>query len=338
MQRNLNIHQHAFAELNQYVSDTCKGVGASASSVLVIHNGTIVNEWYSGFHEHGKDSRKVDAESQFNVASVRKTYLALAISLALCEKRISSIDDLAVRYLNNADIDERSAGSTTIRHLLTHTHGLNSAGETIFAAGTDWEYNNAGVNLLLRIVRNVFHKPLARVVEERLLVPYGLDRTGWRKEKSPELVWPGESYGGDTGEEANLFVSTRELAYWGYINLMQGSVDGCQLLPKAVFEQATAIATPSMLDESLPRNGFFWWVQDRPRPDSEIGEQLPLGSYQALGLYGNAVLIIPEHQVVAVRMLNQTGGNPPGYNYIKDIQRFGNLVLECVLDMNRQML
>ncbi|NRF96111.1 hypothetical protein HQN89_35535 [Paenibacillus frigoriresistens] len=90
-------------------------------------------------------------------------------------------------------------------------------------------------------------------------------------------------------------------------------------------------ATPLNLNETLPRNGFFWWIQDKSRPISELGDQLPKGAYQSLGLYGNIVLVIPEYNVVAVRMLNQTDRNPPQYDYIKDIQTFGNLVCKCVL-------
>lgn len=48
------------------------------------------------------------------------------------------------------------------------------------------------------------------------------------------------------------------------------------------------------LDEYLPRHGFFWWVQDRPRPTSELGNNLPRDTYQSLGFYGNACIVIPE--------------------------------------------
>lgn len=97
-----------------------------------------------------------------------------------------------------------------------------------------------------------------------------------------------------------------------------------------LFEQAATIITPSAFDGSLPRNGFFWWVQDGPRPSSELGEQLPKGSYQSLGIYGNALLVIPQYNVVAVRMLNQIERSPLGYDYLKDIQNFGNMVMKCI--------
>jgi len=320
---------HRYKELNDYVLGIRNLISASAASVMVIQDGRIANEFYAGHHHRSGDSRLIDEKSQFNVASIRKTYLGFAISLALYEGKIRSIDDAVSEYLE--DLDENIVIHTTIRHLLTHTHGLQSAGIRLFPPGTGWSYNNAGVNLLIRIVQKVFNQPLSQVLEERIFQPLGFTGTGWRKEQKDKLVWLDEDYAGNLGSEANLFASTRELAYWGQLHLAKGNYKGQQVLPSPIFEQAVTIATPDRLDGTLPRNGFFWWVKDKSRPRSELGNDLPEGSYQALGYYGNAVLVIPEHQMVAVRMLNQTEPNPPGYDYLKDIQSFGNLVMKCIL-------
>lgn len=332
MNFNVEMKEDLFDSLNQYMLEIQKRVSASAASVLIIHKGTIVNEWYSGSHEHAAYSRKVDETSQFNVGSIRKTYLGFAVSLALYERRIKSIDDSVLDYLD--DLDEEVIAGTTIRHLLTHTHGLNGQRKRMFPPGTDWNYNNAGVNLLIKIVQKVFDRPLARVIEEKVLKPYGLANTGWRKTKSPHLVWVNETYASEQGDEANLFVSTRDLASWGYLHLTKGNDQGEQILPKPIFEQAVMNITPSSLDDTLPRNGFFWWVQDQPRAMSELGEQVPEGSFQSLGIFGNALLVIPEQNVVAVRMLNQTERSPADYDYLRDIKTFGNKVWECILRLN----
>jgi len=134
-----DIHENLFASLNQYVLQTRNAISASAAAVLVIHNDIIVNEWYSGCHENTENSRKVDERSQFNVGSIRKTYLGLAVSLALYEGRMKSIDDPVTDYLD--DLDEAVVSGTTIRHLLTHTHGLSSPSMRLFPAGTGWTYN-----------------------------------------------------------------------------------------------------------------------------------------------------------------------------------------------------
>jgi hypothetical protein len=58
-----------------------KDIGATAAATYIIKSNAVVNEWYSGRHDFSEQSRAVDERTQFNVASIRKTYLALAISL-----------------------------------------------------------------------------------------------------------------------------------------------------------------------------------------------------------------------------------------------------------------
>ncbi len=319
--------ERAFTALADYMANVRAATLSSAASLYVIHEGEVVLEWYAGTHSSLVGSRPVDAASQFNVASVRKTYLGLAVSLAIQERRIASVDDRVTKYL--LVNDEAVLRGTTIRHLLTHTHGLDGNRRRLFPPGTDWRYNNAGVNLLIEIVNEAFGEPLADVMHRRVFEPYGLTETGWRKLENDRLVWMDEVYAGESGGEANLFVSTHDMARWGRLHLTKGLCEGKQPIPSEVFERAVMIATPEDLGDGLPRNGFFWWVQDRPRGSSELGSDLPLGAYQSLGFFGNAVLVIPETNTVAVRMLNQTESNPPGYDYLADIQAFGNLAYTC---------
>jgi hypothetical protein len=62
---------------------------------------------------------------------------------------------------------------------------------------------------------------------------------------------------------------------------------------------------------------------------SEIGNTLPIGTFQILGITGCVCLGIPQYNLVAVRMYNQKGPNPKEYDYLKDIKTWGDLVLEC---------
>lgn len=107
----------------------------------------------------------------------------------------------------------------------------------------------------------------------------------------------------------------------------KGSFQGQQVLPKALFENAASVMTPSSLPPNLPRLGYFWWIQDRNVANSEIGPDLPEGTYQIFGASGCSCTVIPKHQAVVVRMTNSlwTYGGNNGFDYISDIQRFGNL-------------
>lgn len=144
-------------------------------------------------------------------------------------------------------------------------------------------------------------------------------------EEEPNLIWINEHYRKHDGSESNLFVSARDLARWGSLHLNKGRIDGKQFLPEQIFTQTTSIISPP-LHEDEPRNGYFWFVQDKGRAWSEIGDELPPGTFQSLGITGCTCLVIPERKIVAVRMFNQVGPNPSGYNYLQDIKAFGHLV------------
>ncbi len=278
----------------------------------------------------------VDADSHFNVASVRKTYLGFAISLLIEFGMIRSIDDEIGYYIN--EVPDLIKG-ITIRHCLTHTHGLDiSEGEIVnsFLPGTDWAYTNVGINLLIELVQCVTGTSLANYIQHELLEPAGLVETGWRTQYEERLIYnyydeqdnrvgPNDSSAGD---QSNLFVSARELALWGNLHLTKGKIQGEAIFSESIFNRITSLQTPETLPSHLPRQGFIWWLQ-RNTPLNQIGSNVPDDAYQILGITGCACLVIPKYQAVAVRMYNQLN-NKRDYNYLKDIREFGNKVIEAL--------
>lgn len=63
------------------------------------------------------------------------------------------------------------------------------------------------------------------------------------------------------------------------------------------------------------QNRLFWYVQDTPSRQSEIGERVPKGSYQILGITGPTLLVIPEYNLVVAKMYNKRY-NYGGENYL----------------------
>ncbi len=53
------------------------------------------------------------------------------------------------------------------------------------------------------------------------------------------------------------------------------------------------------------------------------------GSFQILGYTGVTLLVIPEENLVAVRMFNSFG-SPEGFDYLSDVRSFGNTVVDCL--------
>ncbi|WP_404800804.1 serine hydrolase domain-containing protein [Guptibacillus algicola] len=311
---------------------------STAAALLIMKDNEVLLEHYSGKHSNTKDARQIDHQSRFNVASARKSYLGLAVAFAIHEGKIKSLDDYAADYFE--DMDPDLLGETTIRHLVTHSHGLDEYinGNLIreFEPGEKWAYRGVNIVMMTKLIHHVYGKSFPELLKERVFKPLGFSKTWWEISDSEELVSvivnpenEGERALGtsEDGLDKNLFVNTREFAEWGNLFLNKGKVYGQQSVPEAVIEMATTIQNPSYSDKELPQNGFFWFVQDEPRERSEIGSRVPRGSYQILGVTGPTLLVIPEYNVVVAKMYNKRY-NYGGEHYLYYLKEFSNLVAD----------
>ncbi|MCA1063755.1 serine hydrolase domain-containing protein [Rossellomorea sp. AcN35-11] len=334
-----NRNNPSFVPLLNHVKDTFNRVICSGASTLVIHKDSVVLEEYIGKQSAANEARRVQEDTQFHVASVRKSYIGFSISYAVYYGYINSIDDLVLSYL--PDLDETIWKETTIRHLLTHTHGLKQEGDKIvreFPSGTSWSYKQIGIEALTRIVKQTTNQSVADILHNNVFIPLGFNESNWYSHKHNQLVDVILRYEGDEdwrtsesteGDKMNMYVSTRELAYWGYFHLKKGNINGKQIVPREIIEMSTSLQSPSTLHNDLPQNGFLWFVKDLPARKTEIGHHVPKGSYQILGFTNVTLLVIPEEEIVAVRMFNSFG-SPEGFDYLADVRSFGDTVMECV--------
>ncbi|WP_246586568.1 serine hydrolase domain-containing protein [Cytobacillus gottheilii] len=311
---------------------------SSASSLYILRDNEVILEHYNGYHSNSTDAVPITSSSQFNIASARKSYLGLAVAYALYEGKIKSLDDYAINYFE--DIDEQLLGKTTIRHLVTHSHGLhekeNGAIFREFEPGQGWAYRGVNVLMMTRLVNRLFNMSFPALLEERVFSPLGFKETAWQTKENEllvkEIIDP-EAKGSfklgsyADGTESNLHTSAREFAEWGNLHLNKGFVNGKQIVPSEVIEIATRIQSPIYKDNKLPQNSLFWYVQGTPTVYSEIGERVPKGSYQILGITGPTLLVIPEYNVVVAKMYNKRY-NYGGENYLYYLREFSNLVAD----------
>jgi CubicO group peptidase (beta-lactamase class C family) len=82
-----------YDSLISHLEETQRLMSSSAVASVILRNGEIVWEWYSGYHRYLPGAKSVDENSQFNIASSRKTYIAFAVAYALFHGNIRNIDD-----------------------------------------------------------------------------------------------------------------------------------------------------------------------------------------------------------------------------------------------------
>ncbi|REB06078.1 class A beta-lactamase-related serine hydrolase [Sporosarcina sp. BI001-red] len=331
--------KQSFSAVLDHVTNTYNQVICSGAATIVIHNNHVVLEEYLGHQSIANGARPVQEDTQFHVASVRKSYIGFAVAYAVYSGCIVNIDDLVLTY--KPDLDHNVWKDTSIRHLLTHTHGLNEKeGITYreYPPGENWTYRQIGIKTLTDIVESTTGMTVSDILHEHVFKPLHFTESNWYSKKHEKLAEVILKYDQERNwqisnstkdDTMNMYVSARELAYWGYLHLNEGTIEGEQIVPTKIISLATELQSPSHLDDNLPQNGFLWFIKDLPALKTEIGEDVPIGSYQILGYTGVTLLVIPQENIVAVRMFNSFG-SPEGYDYLADVRSFGDTVMGCL--------
>jgi CubicO group peptidase (beta-lactamase class C family) len=175
---------------------------APGLAVLVVKDGKLVFERGYGITDL-RTGRKINAATDFRLASVSKQFTAMAVMLLVHDGKLRYDETLSEIFP-----EFPAYGKTiTIRNLLNHTSGLvdyedlltpqpgveedrlvqvKDAGvlelmkqqkSTKFAPGTHWEYSNSGYVVLGMVVQKISSKPFAQFLHDRIFAPLHMDGT-----------------------------------------------------------------------------------------------------------------------------------------------------------------
>jgi CubicO group peptidase (beta-lactamase class C family) len=196
-----------------------KSDNAPGGAVLVSENGRVIFERGYGVADL-RSLRKIDARTNFRLASCTKQFTAMAIMLLVHDGKLRYEE-----HLTDVFPDFPAYGkSITIRYLLNHTSGLldyedlmekpatnfptqevpqiKDAGvltllkqqkTTKFPPGTKWDYSNSGYATLAMVVGKASGQPFGDFLHDRIFAPLKMDAT-FAYEKGKNAV-PDRAYG-----------------------------------------------------------------------------------------------------------------------------------------------
>ncbi|MCU1382155.1 MAG: pbpE 4 [Acidobacteria bacterium] len=258
----------AFADVDrlliQFMAD--RRVPGAAWGIIV--DGQLAHTGASGWRDVAARA-PVDADSVFRIASMTKSFTAIAI-LKLRDEGKLSLDDPADRYVPEMAgliYPTSDAPKITIRHLLSHAEGFpedNPWGDRQLAdsdeqlsqmlrrgipfsnaPGLNYEYSNLGFAILGRIVRNVSTITYQDYVAANILRPLGMTSTTLEPSTVPpnQLVhgyrWEDERWkdepllaNGSFGSMGGMLTSVRDLGrYVGVFLSAWPPHDGAETAP-----------------------------------------------------------------------------------------------------------
>lgn len=230
----------------------------------------------------------VTPESVFDLASLTKQFTAAAIILLVEDGKIG-LDDKISKYLPNAPA---AWNAITVRHLLTHTSGLNytdlpRCGESWlleyttvqvfeyasklapkFAPGERWRYSNLGYFLLGMIIEKVSGKRYGEFLRERIFHPLGMNATTmqdlWKVTKNRAA-----GYTLRNGELSHIWYSVAQIELspaYGLLSTLRdlvkwdAALSGEKILKKSSLDVVLSLVK---LNNGFHHNyGFGWFLHE----------------------------------------------------------------------------
>lgn len=259
------------ADLTRQIEDFRDDRNIPGLAVGVLHGGEIVFSHASGVRARNRPATATE-HTLFGAASISKTLTATAVMQLVAE------GELQLDRPVGAVLDDFDGLPITIRHLLTHTSGLddrpgpsNRSGEDavarylerlagrelLFEPGSGWAYSDSGFNVLGAVVSELRGAPFAEVMRARILAPLGITRGGFiMRHSDPDTALPhrqglfGVARVDNPDHDqaflpsSGLHVSVRDLLRWAEATLSRDE----RLLPGAMFDRMLERQRPTEWD------------------------------------------------------------------------------------------
>jgi CubicO group peptidase (beta-lactamase class C family) len=191
--------------------------------------------------------------------SATKSVVSLAVGRLIDMGKIKSLDQPVYDFY--PEWRQGRKRKITIRHLLSHTSGLQHDQEEIIYESPDFvrlalaaelnndpgatfSYNNKAVNLLAGIIERACGKRVDRFIGDEILAPLGIADFRWTLDRA-----------GNPHGMAGLEIKAIDLAKVGQLVLDEGQWQGRRILSKEWIQLSTR---PSQSLE--PSCGLLWWL------------------------------------------------------------------------------
>lgn len=217
----------------------CERHGNTMHSILMMRGDCIFSENYWA---------PFDRDFCHRMYSQTKSFVSVAIGLLIEDGRLSLDDRLASYFPEEIDGTlPPFLAEQTIRETLTMTTaGISESWftstehdrtriyfnrtNTVRPAGTLFEYDSPGSQVLCHLVEKLTGKPLLAFLKERLFDKMGTFRTAYTLKTPTGVTW---------GDSAML-CTTRDIASFGRLVMQYGVYDGERLMGEAYLREATS--------------------------------------------------------------------------------------------------
>jgi CubicO group peptidase (beta-lactamase class C family) len=270
-----------------------------SKSLMILVNGRIVVEEYYNGHDRNKSW-------QWNSAG--KTLVSASTGIAQ-EEGYLNINNKVSDYLGEGWTSEPLDKEKLIlvKHLLSMSSGINDEKELVIKsnltyladAGTRWSYHNV-FQKLMDVVEKASSQTFETYFESKLADKIGM-----------EGFW-------DNGIIFRIYNSnTRSMARFGLLALNKGKWQNEQIIPETFFR--TSIESSQNIN---PSYGYLWWLNGKEKfmvpgaqtvYQSSLIPNAPANMYSAMGAADQRIYVIPDKNMVIIRMGDASDPDNPNF-------------------------
>ncbi|MBN6053560.1 beta-lactamase family protein [Nonomuraea sp. RK-328] len=335
--RTTDAPELAPAAIDAYVNRALDATGLPGLSVVVTHGDRVV---HAAGYGHDSEGRAVTAGTPMRVASVTKSFTAMAVMILVEEGKLA-LDRPVAEQLPELRMADPRARTITVRHLLNQTSGLSdtttdirdldTAGSlkeyaaklgdaTLRAApGTHWEYCNVNYNLAARLVEVASGRAFGDFMRERVFGPLGMRSSA----VSDRKVRPADGYNSvyglwlprpelpaflDGSGSGGVITTAADMGRW----LIAQNGRGRRLVGPASL---SAMHTPSKVHEY----GMGWGIDDETRRLTHSGNLFTYTAVETIvpetgygfAVMANSASLTDDTFAIAGGLADLSEGKPP---------------------------
>jgi CubicO group peptidase (beta-lactamase class C family) len=281
------------------------------SQLAIIRNGNMIWEGPSIDKVHG-------------IWSCTKSFTSTVLGLLVGEGKAT----LRTRAKDHVPALAKAYPDVTMRHFATMTSGYRAEKDEprgsyrhgpsltpfdpceapLFRPGTQYAYWDSAMTQFGNVLTRIAGEPMKDVFRRGIADPIGMDPDEWdwgSFGKRDGLAVNGGS--GNTNK--HIFISARQLARLGHLFLNEGNWDGRQVIDADWVRVATKPHVskeigfwPDSATDGRGVYGFNWWANGTNVDGHRKWPGAPHGTYAASGYNNNDMFIIPEWNMVIVRL------------------------------------
>jgi len=296
------------AKLNAAVTYLDANFGdQGARELVIVRNGYLI--W-----------KGPESDAYHNVWSCTKNYTSTLLGVLVGAGKCR-LDDFAVKYLPHLADKYPAYARIRLRQLASMSSGyrgelvgqsseqpwgepmhyLKPAGPD-YEPGTEVAYQDHQVFVLGQIITQLAGESERDFFKEHIADPIGMTQWDWGVSGEVDGVTLNNAAG--TPNTPGIQTSACEMARLGLLYLNQGNWAGKPLLPASFVKEATKnqVRNAGISRDLRGRYGFFWRNNDIMANGERMWPSAPPKTYMSNGNGCNFCIVLPEWNIVVVRM------------------------------------